>query len=286
MSTGPWIRFFPSDWLAGTRGMTAAETGIYITLVAMMYERCEPIQNDHARLARLCGTTPAAMKNTISILLDERKLTIVDGGLWNNRVGVETEIRSQKTTQAVKSAKTRWQKSEQNQRPPDASAMQTQCDRNANQKPDTRVVKEEPIGSSKKRGSRLSDDWHPDIEFAVSLGLSEAQASTEAQKFREWWPAQPGQKGIKLDWGLTWKTWCRKAAEKLPSHRAGSPPQGRRMNAVEAYISLRSEQNHEPRGRTINHRDDELLPPDQPRLQDLVGNLGQALRWDGGSGHH
>ena len=39
MSKMPWIRFFPSDWLAGTRGMSAVETGVYITLIATMYER-------------------------------------------------------------------------------------------------------------------------------------------------------------------------------------------------------------------------------------------------------
>lgn len=33
------IALYPSDWLAGTRGLTPAETGIYITLVCMMYER-------------------------------------------------------------------------------------------------------------------------------------------------------------------------------------------------------------------------------------------------------
>lgn len=138
MSEGPWIRFFPSDWLAGTRGMTAAETGIYITLIAMMYERGEPIPNDTSRLARLCGTTTAALKNTLSVLCEEGKITIVDGGLWNDRVGVETEIRRDKSTSAQKSAETRWQKPKQNQRRKDANAMHSQSDRNANQKPDTR----------------------------------------------------------------------------------------------------------------------------------------------------
>jgi len=51
----PYVRFFASDWLGGTRGMKAAEVGIYITLIAMMYERCEPLPEDHKRLARQCG---------------------------------------------------------------------------------------------------------------------------------------------------------------------------------------------------------------------------------------
>lgn len=86
--------------------------------------------------------------------------------------------------------------------------------------------KEEPNGSSKKRASRLPENWEPDIEFAISLGLSRSEALAEATKFREWWPAQPGQKGVKLDWDLTWKTWCRKAVEDRTSRpRSTSPPQ-------------------------------------------------------------
>jgi len=135
---GPWVRFFPSDWLAGTRGMTAAETGIYITLIAMMYERGKPVANDAARLARLCGTTPAAMKATITTLSDDGKLVITDEGLWNGRVGVETEIRREKSTQAGESAKTRWQKAKENQQRNHADALPLQSDGNANQKPDIR----------------------------------------------------------------------------------------------------------------------------------------------------
>jgi len=138
MSEGPWIRFFPSDWLAGTRGMTAAETGIYITLIAMMYERGEPIPDDTSRLARLCGTTTAALKSTLTVLCNEGKISIINGGLWNDRVGVETEIRRDKSTSAQKSAETRWEKQKQNQGRKDANAMHSQSGRNANQIPDTR----------------------------------------------------------------------------------------------------------------------------------------------------
>ena len=89
---------------------------------------------------------------------------------------------------------------------------------------ETKVEKEEPSGSSKKRGCRLPADFAPDIGFAISLGLTRSQAENEAIKFREWWPAQPGQKGVKLDWGLTWQTWCRKALERLPRGSPGRQP--------------------------------------------------------------
>lgn len=223
MTKMPWIRFFPSDWLAGTRGMSAVETGVYITLIATMYERGEPIPEDHARLSRLCGASNSSFAKAIETLVDEGKIVRVDGGLWNDRVEKEQVYLSEKSEVGSRAARVRWsKKGNENNAPIDAGALPMQSPGNANQKPEARVVKEEPNGSSKKRGTRLSVDWSPDIAFAVSIGLSQAQAMTEAAKFREWWPAQPGQKGVKLDWDLTWKTWCRKAAERLP--RAQAPP--------------------------------------------------------------
>lgn len=98
----------------------------------------------------------------------------------------------------------------------------TQC--NAPETDTESEQKETPTGVSKKRGERLPADFDPDIGIAVAIGLTEVQARNEAVKFREWWPAQPGQRGVKLDWNLTWRTWCRKALERIPQARATSPP--------------------------------------------------------------
>ncbi|WP_244426611.1 YdaU family protein [Sinorhizobium sojae] len=136
----PWIRFFPSDWLAGTRGMSAVETGVYITLVATMYERCEPIPEDHARLARLCGASNSAFKKALDTLVDEGKITRVGGGLWNDRVEKEQVYLSEKSEVGSKAARARWNKKDnENNNSNDANALPTHSEGNANQKPDTRI---------------------------------------------------------------------------------------------------------------------------------------------------
>lgn len=84
--------------------------------------------------------------------------------------------------------------------------------------------KQEPTGSSKKRGTRLPDDFHPDMAAADDAGLSQADAGREALKFRDYWISQPGQRGVKTDWPATWRNWCRTAAERRPSQRSTSPP--------------------------------------------------------------
>lgn len=79
--------------------------------------------------------------------------------------------------------------------------------------------------SSRKRsprageGSRLPEDWSPsdeEAQFARSLGLN---PKAVADTYRDYWIAQPGAKGRKVDWPATWRNWCRRQAE-----RQGSAP--------------------------------------------------------------
>ena len=58
------VPFYPSDWLAGTRGLSDSETGVYITLIARMYEMAGPIERDDDRLSRLCGSKSKASSST------------------------------------------------------------------------------------------------------------------------------------------------------------------------------------------------------------------------------
>lgn len=97
------VSFYPSDWLAGTRGLTPAETGVYITLVAMMYERQEPLSFDCARLARMCNCPAGTFRKILAVLLAEKKILETPAGIWNERV--ETEIRSAR--EAMKAASER-----------------------------------------------------------------------------------------------------------------------------------------------------------------------------------
>ncbi|MDW9773069.1 hypothetical protein GOA89_14765 [Sinorhizobium meliloti] len=70
--------------------------------------------------------------------------------------------------------------------------------------------KEEPVGSSKKRGSRLSPDWALPEEwrsYAVKKGLALKRIDIEAEKFKNHWLQQSGQRGVKADWSAAWRNW-------------------------------------------------------------------------------
>jgi uncharacterized protein YdaU (DUF1376 family) len=159
MSDGPWIRFFASDWLAGTRGLSAVETGIYITLIALMYEREQPIGEDPHRLARLCGTSVTQLKGALERLLDQEKLERVEGGLWNSRADIEIQIRRKKSRDGREAASRRWLKGVRDQGPGDAPAVPTPSRGNANQNPEP-----ESSHSEGNPGSPREPDWagrHP-----------------------------------------------------------------------------------------------------------------------------
>lgn len=81
--------------------------------------------------------------------------------------------------------------------------------------------KKTPAGSKKDappkaapatRGTRLPTGWYVDADlraYAVAQGFTDAEIDEIEESFCLWWPAQPGQKGVKTDWGLTFKTWVR-----------------------------------------------------------------------------
>jgi len=72
-----------------------------------------------------------------------------------------------------------------------------------------------------KRGSRLAQDWF----LSKSMGdwatkeRPDLDVRQVAEQFKDYWIAQPGQKGVKLDWDATWRNWVRntKAAKLNPA---------------------------------------------------------------------
>lgn len=78
-------------------------------------------------------------------------------------------------------------------------------------------MKEKNPPTPLSRGERLPADWTlPDdwLAWAKGEGLNEATIRGEADRFRDYWRAQPGVKGRKLDWLATWRNWCRTVKDR------------------------------------------------------------------------
>lgn len=93
------------------------------------------------------------------------------------------------------------------------------------------------------RGTRLPNDWQPPPEYLTwarenGNGLD---LSLEADKFRDYWIAQPGQKGVKVNWNATWRNWIRNARGR--SHAENGRDTGRRLSAPERVERAIAERN-------------------------------------------
>lgn len=77
---------------------------------------------------------------------------------------------------------------------------------------DTKTSLSNERDSRAKRGSRLSPDWLPSQESITKIRdeCPAVDSQREHPAFIDYWIAQPGQKGVKLDWDATWRNWMRR----------------------------------------------------------------------------
>lgn len=77
-------------------------------------------------------------------------------------------------------------------------------------------IQEKKKKKSSNKATRLPEDWVPttlDREYAFGIGMSEEMINLEERNFREYWVPKPGKDGLKLNWSMTWNTWCRRSLE-------------------------------------------------------------------------
>lgn len=96
--------------------------------------------------------------------------------------------------------------------------------------------------------TRLPADWMPsydDARFCASE-RKDLNIDTTASRFRDYWIAQPGVKGRKLDWSATWRNWVRnekQQARTSPASYESAKDRSRR----EASEQLTGRKQHEQR---------------------------------------
>lgn len=165
MSKDPYFRFFPSDWLTGVADLSLQESGLYINILALIYDRGGPIPYDPGRLAKRFNTKPTWVQRTVEHLVSEEKLALIDGQLKSKRAELELHWRASASEAGTTGAKKRWGKRNKNKGSDDATAMQSHQNRNANQKPEASAYKRQ-----KPKGFALNDQlvWIPEHESSYT----------------------------------------------------------------------------------------------------------------------
>ena len=92
----------------------------------------------------------------------------------------------------------------------DADKKRTREEKRREEKKDT---------TKQTRGTRLpatlelSSDWGNEA-LQARVDWVNTDVVEEFASFKDYWVAQPGQKGVKLDWLATWRNWCRNSYRK------------------------------------------------------------------------
>lgn len=189
--------FFPmyqSDWLAGTRTLTAEETGVYITLICQMYEVGGPIEHNEDRLHRLCGTrSKMAFRKAVDALVFEGKISIEDGLVKSERVQKELKKIATKSSKTSAAAHSRWSgKSNENNDGDDADAspmhMQNAC----------------------------LPEPEPDIGVETNVSTLVHRPEKEVDRFDEFWAVYPHRNGRKAGKAAAAKKWRSARSRGVP----------------------------------------------------------------------
>lgn len=249
MNEFPWFRFFPQDWLAGTSDLSAAERGVYITLLAVIYDRGGPIPRNDVSLGRRCGLPKAGFVRALESLIEAGKLTLNDGMISNERAEIELVERAKHSATQAKRAQSRWQKNKEKQQSENTAALPETClSQSQSQSHNTKIVDHTDrlvvaSPSAPRKASRakprtqIAEDAQPsekDRAAAAEAGLSAEQFRTEWRRFRDHHRAKGS---LMADWSAAWRTWLGNIAEFQRQPRASpgySHPKG--MDKIVEYI--------------------------------------------------
>lgn len=143
-------------------------------------------------------------------LLDRREGNVVIHDYLDYQVTAEEWQGKQRarSEHARKAARARWDA--QRNAP---SIDSGRCSGNATTRHDT--TQPPPSGEGVRgRASRIPIPFRLTDEMLAFARPLSVNIEKETEKFVDYWKAQPGQKGVKLDWPATWRNWMRRASER------------------------------------------------------------------------
>lgn len=240
-----WMPLFIGDYLADTTRLTTEQHGAYLLLI-MDYWRNGPPPNDDGILGSITKLNHKDWKRVKPAVMALFKLE--DGVFKHKRIEAEltdAAKRKEKSEQkAKKAAEARWGKvavehavsptssNASSNAPSIPQALHEECP-----SPSPSHSTEKPKSKAEAAtATRLPADWQPrqgEIEYCKTE-RPDLDPARVAENFRDYWIAQPGVKGRKVDWSAVWRTWVRN--EKKPF--AGTRETDRRQSRHAGFAEL------------------------------------------------
>ena len=203
-----YYQFNIGDYIKNTIHLSLLEDLAYRRLLDFYYDSEKPIPTDIPWLSRRLRMDTDVVQNVLNEFFE-----LSSEGYKNHRA--DLEIASYHEYMAKQKANgSKGGRPKKTQTKPTANPDLTQN----NLKQETTNINHKTIIKA-QRGSRLPHDW----VLTKSLGewaqseRPDLNIRQVAEQFKDYWIAQAGQKGVKLDWSATWRNWVRNSKAAKPN---------------------------------------------------------------------
>ena len=192
-----YYQFHIGDYKSHTHHLSHYEDLAYRRLLDFYFLHEQPIK--HRDIARQIGMRDH--EEDVMTVLNEFFISTPEGFV-NPRADKEIKQYKEFSAAGKRGAAKRWgtpPNGEANN-PPNATPIATN-----NHKPITNNQEKKTLGKRLASDSCLTKEWE---DFCVEQ-RPELNPTKTFDQFKDYWIAQAGQKGVKLDWFATWRNWVR-----------------------------------------------------------------------------
>ena len=196
-----YFQFNIGDYIKNTIHLSLMEDLAYRRLLDHYYDSEKPIPTDIPMVSRKMRLDADIIQTVLSEFFE-----LTPEGYRNHRA--DLEIASYHEYMAKQKANgSKGGRPKKTQPKPTANPSKTQ--NNPKQEPLT--TNHKPIDKKAQRGSRLALDFCLTKEWEQFCQQTRPELSPVKtfDQFKDYWIAQAGQKGVKLDWFATWRNWVR-----------------------------------------------------------------------------
>lgn len=266
-----YFKLYIGDYLRDTAALSLAEHGAYLLMLQHYYATERPLPSGR-ELYRLLRAETKQERDAVDAV-DARFWVCTDEGLTHARADKEF-LKADRTTQRNR------ENGKLGGRPRKPKENPLGFENESETEPNEKLSHSHShittsLRSVVGRGSRLPADWVP--ENWSGPDMQHKPPPLEAQelpKFRDYWAAQPGQKGVKADWNATWRNWIRKAVEYAESRGHSRQGPAKPTSAVER---VREACNLDADGFPLGSDDGDLRPQvDEQLRHEASGNVVEA----------
>ena len=205
------------DFIKDTSFLTNEEIGIYMKLIWIYYDTEEPLKND---IQNLCIKV-SARDNEQGVANILKMFFKLDNEAWTHtRCDSVIKDYHLQISNASKAGKASALKRTMVQQPLNKSTTTEQLTNN--HKPITINHLIDVVKTTKAK--RLDKDFILPADWILFCRTERKDLSPESvfAQFKDYWIAQGGQKGAKLDWFATWRNWVRN--QKKENIKTIDPP--------------------------------------------------------------